>query len=138
MIAELELVLAMGADSLSVQRDSQLVVGQVNAEFESRDPRMENYASLVKQTLNTLSAWKLEHVPRDCNERVDALAVVAASLPIRETVFLPFYYQPDFSILHSQVSQIEEVPPSWMDPIRLYIAMGELPNDRDKAHKVQI
>ena len=25
-----------------------------------------------------------------------------------------------------------------MDPIQLYIATGELPNDRDKAHKVQI
>ena len=99
---------------------------------------MEKNASLVKQKLNTLSAWKLEHVPRECNERVDALAAVAASLPIRETVFLPIYYQPDSSILHAQVSQIEEVLPSWMDPIRLYIATGELPNDRDKAHKVQI
>ena len=38
MIAGLELGLAMGADNLSVQSDSQLVVGQVNAEFESRDP----------------------------------------------------------------------------------------------------
>ena len=111
MIAGLELALAMGADSLSVQSDSLLVVKQVNAEFESRDPRMAKYASLVKQKLNTLSTWKLEHVPRDCNERVDALAVVAASLPIRETVFLPIYYQPDSSILHAQVSQIEEVPP---------------------------
>ena len=25
-----------------------------------------------------------------------------------------------------------------MDPIRLYLAMGELPDDRDKAHKVRI
>ena len=25
-----------------------------------------------------------------------------------------------------------------MDPIRLYIATGELPNEKDKAHKVQI
>ena len=25
-----------------------------------------------------------------------------------------------------------------MDPIRLYVATGELPNDRDKAHKVLI
>ena len=40
--------------------------------------------------------------------------------------------------MHAQVSQTEEVPPSWMDPIRLYIATGELPNGRDKAHKVQI
>ena len=112
MVAGLELALAMGADNLLVQSDSQLVVGQVNAEFESRDPRMTKYASLVKHKLNTLSAWKIEHVTRDCNERVDALAVVAASLPIRETVFLPIYYQPESSILHAQINQIEEVPRS--------------------------
>ena len=53
-IAGLELPLAMGADSLSIQSYSQLVFGQVNAEFESRDPRMTKYASLVKQKLNTL------------------------------------------------------------------------------------
>ena len=99
MIAGLELVFAMGADSLSIQSDSQLVVGQVNAEFKSRDPRMTKYVSLVKQKLNTLSTWKLEHVPRDCNERADALAAVAASFPIMETVFLPIYYQLDPSIL---------------------------------------
>ena len=72
----------MGTDSLSIQSDSQLVVRQVNVEFESRDPRMTKYASLVKQKLKTLSTWKLEHVPRDCNEKADALAAVAASLPI--------------------------------------------------------
>ena len=118
MIAGLELALAIGANSLSIQSDSHLVFGQVNAEFESRDPIMAKYASLVKQKLNTLSAWKLEHVPRDCNERADALAAVAASLPIRETAFLPIYYHPDSSILHAQVSQIEEVALAWMDPIR--------------------
>ena len=110
MIARLELALAMGAASLSIQSDSQLVVRQVNAEFESRDPRMTKYASLVKHKLNALSAWKLEHVPRNCNERVDALAAVAASLPITETVFLPIYYQTDSSILRAQVNQVEEVP----------------------------
>ena len=138
MISGLELALAMGADSLSIQSYSHLVVGQVNAEFESKDPRMMKYVSLVKQKLNTLSTWKLEHVPRDCNERVDALAVVAASFSITETVFLPIYYHPDSSILGAQINQIEEVPPSWMDPIQLYIATGELPNDRGKAHKIQI
>ena len=66
------------------------------------------------------------------------MATVVASLPITETVFLPIYYQLDSSILRAQVNHIEEVPPSWMDPIRLYIATGELPNDRDKSHKVLI
>ena len=138
MIARLDLALALGAYSLSIQSDSQLVVGQVNAEFESRDPRMTKYVSLVNQKLNTLSTWKLDHVPQDCNERVDALAAVAASFPISETVFLPIYYQPDSSILGAHIHQIEEVPPSWMDPIRLYIAMGKLPNGGGKAHKIQI
>ena len=99
---------------------------------------MTKYASLVKHKLNTLLAWKIEHVTRDCNEKVDALAAVAASLPIRETKFLPIYYQQESSILHAQINQIKEVPPSWMDPIRLYLAMGELPDDRDKVHKVWI
>ena len=63
---------------------------------------------------------------------------MAASLPIKETIYLPIYYQLGSSILRAQVRQIEEVPPSWMDPIRLYIATGELPNDRGKAHKIQI
>ena len=38
LIAGLKLALVVSADSLSIRRDSQLVIGQVNAEFESRDP----------------------------------------------------------------------------------------------------
>ena len=138
MIARLELTLAIGANSLLIQSNSQLVMGQVNVEFEFREPRMEKYASLVKQKLSTLTTWKLEHIPRDSNERADALAVVAASFPITETIYLPIYYQPGSSIWYTQVSQIEESPPSWMDPIRLYIATRELPNNRSRAHKVQV
>ena len=138
MIAGLKLALVVGANSLLIRSDSQLVVGQINAKFESKEPRMAKYASLIKQKLSNLTTWKLEHVPKDSNERADALVVVAASLPIKETIYLPIYYQPGSSILHTQVNQIEESPPSWIDPIRLYIAKGELPDDRRMAHKVQI
>ena len=82
----------MLTDKLLIRSDSQLVVGQVNEKYESRDPRMEKYVSLVKQRLDSFSAWKLEHIPRDCNEKADALAAVAASLSITEAVFLPIYY----------------------------------------------
>ena len=99
---------------------------------------MAKYASLSKQRLNTLSAWRLEHVPRDCNERADALADVAASLPVRETIYLPIYYKLDSSILKTQVSQVKDAPQSWMDLIRLYIATGELPDNINRAHKIQI
>ena len=84
----------------------------MNEEYESRDPQMEKYVSLVKQRLGSFSAWKFEHITRDYNEKADALAVVAASLPITEIVFLPIYYQPDLSIVTTRVSQVDEVSSS--------------------------
>ena len=99
---------------------------------------MAKYVTLVKQRLVGFSTWKLEHIPRYSNEKIDALAVVAASLPITETIFLPIYYQPDSSIAFIWVNQVGETSPSWMDPISLYINTGGLPNEKDKAHRVQV
>ena len=99
---------------------------------------MEKYVSLVKQRLCSFSAWRLEHILKDYNEKADALAAVAVSLLITETLFLPIYYQSDSSIINTRVSQVDEAFLSWMDPIVQYIITGELPNERDKAHKIQI
>ena len=96
---------------------------------------MEKYVSRVKQCLGSFSIWKLEHVLRYCNDKEDALV---ASLPITETIFLPIYYQLFSSIVPSQVSQVNEILPSWMDPITHYISTGELHSEKDKAHKVQV
>ena len=99
---------------------------------------MAKYVSRVKQRLGSFSIWKLAYVPRDCKDTADALAVVVASLPITETIFLPIYYQLFSSITPSQVSQVDEILLSWMDPIIHYISKGELPSKKDKAHKVQV
>ena len=115
-----------------------MVVGQVNTEYESRDPRMAKYVTLVKQRLASFSTWKLEHVPIDSNERAYVLAALAASLPITEMIFLPIYYQPDSSIATIRVSQVGKTSPSWIDPIAQYINTRELPNEKDKAHKVRV
>ena len=97
---------------------------------------MAKYVSLVRQRLDGFSAWKLEHITRDCNDKAEALAAVVASLPITKTIILPIYYQSDSSIATTQVSQVDEVSPSWMDPIVQYINTGQ--DDRNKDHKVQI
>ena len=55
LLPRIELAAAVSADKLLVQSDSQLVVGQVNEEFESRDPRMEKYVFQVKQCLGSFS-----------------------------------------------------------------------------------
>ena len=99
---------------------------------------MAKYVTLVKQRLASFSTWKLKHVPRDSNEKADALAAVTASLPITETIFLPIYYQLDSSIAIIRVNQVGKTSPSWMNPITQYINTGELPNEKDKAHRVQV
>ena len=93
ILVGIELAATVSVERLLIRSDSQLVVGQVNEEYDSRDPRMEKYVSLVKQRLGSLEAWKLEHIPWDCNEKADALVVVAASLPMTKIVFLPIYYR---------------------------------------------
>ena len=68
----------------------------------------------------------------------DALAVVTASLSIKETVLLSVYYQPESSIAANRVNEIEEACPSWMAPIVRYLSTGELPDNKVEAHKTQV
>ena len=75
---------------------------------------MAKYVSLVKQRLGSFLACKLEHIPRDWNEKEDALVFVAASLPMIETVFLPIYYQLDSLIITTRV-RLMSYQPSMVD-----------------------
>ena len=114
------------------------MVGQINGEYEAGDQRMAKYVSFINLRLGSFAAWQLEHIPRSSNRKEDALAIVAASLPIKETVLLPVYYQPDSSITTNQVNEVHEVAHSWMTPIVHYLSTGELPDDKAEAHKIQV
>ena len=88
ILVGIDLAQSLSSEKLLICSDSQLVVGQVNGEYETRDQRMARYIGLVKQRLRSFATWKLEHIPRDSNERADALAVMVASIPIKEIVSL--------------------------------------------------
>ena len=68
-------------------------------------------------------ARKLKNILRDSNEKANVVAAMAASISIRETVFLHVYYQPTSSITTDQVSQIDEESPSWLTPIMRYLSL---------------
>ena len=108
ILVRIDLVKSVSSEKLIIPNDSQLVVGQVNGEYETQDQCMVMYASLVKQRLESFMAWKLENISRDSNEKVDALVTVAVSLQIKETIFLPVHLQPASSITTNQVKEIDE------------------------------
>ena len=138
IIARINLAISVSSKKIIIRSESQLMVGQVNGEYETRDQRMTKYVSLVNLQLGNFVAWRLEHVSRDLNERADDLAIVAASLPIKEMVLLPVYYQPKSSITTNRVNKINEENPSWMTPIDRYLSSGELSDNRAEAHKIQV
>ena len=96
---------------------------------------MTKYVCLVNLQLGNFEVWRLEHISRDSNEKVDALVAVAASLPVKETVLLPVYYQPGSSITTNRVNKIDEACLSWMTPIVRYLSLGELSDNRAEVHK---
>ena len=67
ILAGIDLAKSVSSEKLIIRSDSQLVVGQVNGEYETRDQRMVRYASLVKQRLGSFVALKLKHIPRNSN-----------------------------------------------------------------------
>ena len=80
----------------------------------------------------------MEHVPRSSNEKADALVAVAASLPIKEIMLLPVYYQPESLITTNRVNEIDETGPSWMTHVARYLSSEELPDSRAEARKIQV
>ena len=138
IIAELDLTISVSSKNIIIRSDSQLVVGQVNGEYETRDQRMTKYVSLVNLRLGSFIALQLEHVPRNSNKKADALAAIASSLPIKETVLLPVYYLPKLLIITSQVNEIDKTDSSWMTSIVRYLSSRELSDNRAKAHKIQV
>ena len=99
---------------------------------------MTKYVNLVNLRLGCFIAWWLKHVPRNSNKKANALTVVAASLPIKEIVFLPVYYLSESSITINRVNEIDETGPSSMTPIAHYLISGDLLDNRVEAHKIQV
>ena len=60
--------------------DSQLVVGQVNGEFEARDECMQGYLVKVRQVQSRFKSFTLRQIPRGQNCHADSLAMLATSL----------------------------------------------------------
>ena len=93
ILADIDLAIFVSSENIIIQSDSQLVVGQVNGEYEMWDQLMNKYVCLVKLRLESFVAWKIEHILRGSNEKADALAALDTSLPTKETMLLSIYYQ---------------------------------------------
>lgn len=63
-----------GFDTVEIRGDSQLIVKQVTGQWNTNDPGLRERRVRARELLETFDEWSLSHVPREINERADALA----------------------------------------------------------------
>ena len=93
LLAGLRIAADLGVKKLIVPGDSQLVVRQVNKDYQS--PLMEAYVDEVRKLEERFDGLQAEHVPRAKNNIVDDLSKRAAlKLPVEPGTFVFQLIQP--------------------------------------------
>ncbi|GKB73828.1 reverse transcriptase domain-containing protein [Tanacetum coccineum] len=138
LVAGLELTIQMEDQRIDAYTDSLLIVNQVKGVYEAREDLMKIYLSKVQGLQKHFKGFTITQVPRSKNKRADALNKLASSsfTHLTKSVFVEIVSC--ISIDVKTVSSIEEVGPSWMDPILNYLKIEALPNDTDEARKIRI
>ena len=62
---------AIGASSVILYSDSQVVVGHINGDYEAKGEQMKKYLFLIKRQTSQTFVVKFIQVPREKNEHVD-------------------------------------------------------------------
>ena len=88
ILARLSLALTLSTSKLEICSDSQLVVGQIQGEYEDKDGHMARYLSNVRNILDKLNKWVIKRISRIENIQVNALARIAATLPIKGALLM--------------------------------------------------
>ncbi len=74
LVAALEAARDYGFEEVHVRGDSELIVKQVRGEYDTKNPELREKRVTVRELLSSFDEWTLEHVPREVNDRADALA----------------------------------------------------------------
>ena len=83
-ILALERALELGAKSVTLSLDSELVVRQLRGEYRVREPHLKILHQKAREVLNRFSRYSILHIPREENRRADQLANEAIDQKIIE------------------------------------------------------
>lgn len=102
LIAGLRIAKELEATQVRVHIDSQLLVNQVLEEFQAKDPVMAAYLSKVKALLLSFTSYDIVQIPREQNERADALTWLASAIDRNVERHTPIEYLNKPSIKEEQ------------------------------------
>ncbi|XP_057742920.1 uncharacterized protein LOC130961192 [Arachis stenosperma] len=138
LLAGLALSRKVGAKVLEVNTDSQVVSSQVNGDYQTRDPLLQQYLAKVNKLKEGFEHATIQHVPRERNARADLLSKIASTKPghgnkslIQEVVKSPSVSTTTNA--HLTFSN----QGSWTYPILQYLLNGTLPLDPKEGKRIK-
>ena len=141
LIYGLELALKLGVQNLKVLLDSELVSGQVNKTFGTKDQRMKLYCSKVVQLMRSFRRIDIQVIKRELNVRADQLAKGAAygEYDKKSKLTTVDDHPPNVNMVEAiEDLRFNLTENSWMDPIIDYLKNGKEPGDKNQARKLRI
>ncbi|XP_071700624.1 uncharacterized protein [Rutidosis leptorrhynchoides] len=139
LLAGLRIAKEMKIEHLQAFVDSQLVANQVLGIFKARQPTIQLYLSKVRELMESFRSFTIEHVRRSQNKKADALSKLAsitfAHLAKEVLVEVLEKRSIEAQEVHDLVTEEEN---TWMKPIREYLELGILPEDKKEARKIRI
>ncbi|RDX88227.1 pol, partial [Mucuna pruriens] len=135
LLAGMKLAKEIGVRRLTAKSDSKLVTGQVNGDYQTKDPQLAKYCERAAATASSFDKFTLQHVPREQNERADLLAKLASTQKRgqQKTVIHEKLHTP--AIERQEVVSISNKS-TWMTPLFNYLQGGTSPDDPKKAFQI--
>ena len=134
LLKGLELAKSLGVESILVQGDSQLVMGQVNGIYKVKEEQMKKYLNKVRRLVKKFKEASFTQVPREENMKADALAKKDSASELMDE-FDEVQYMPSIDLPEVQQIESEE---NWMTPIVAYLKDVRLLEEKNEAGKLRI
>ncbi|KAK0587228.1 hypothetical protein LWI29_019474 [Acer saccharum] len=140
LLAGLRVCIALGADELEIYSDLQVVVNQVLDEYQAREEHMIAYLDIAKKLLIKFKIYKIFQIPREENEKADALSKLASATMSIRSKAIPVAHLARLSTVKPKevmVSEIRPVQGDWTTQLRKYLEENILPEDAVEANRVK-
>ena len=119
----LKIAQAFRAKTALLKSDSQLVIGQVNGDFEVTESRMQRYLKLTNQLIGKFDRVKFAQIPWDQNAEADEVARSSLSDDQAKVTEWRLEEQKSPSIEEIQAFLVH-TNSSWTNPILSYLKDG--------------
>ncbi|XP_071741858.1 uncharacterized protein [Rutidosis leptorrhynchoides] len=139
LLAGLKIAKEIKIEHLQAFVDSQLIANQVLGVFEARQPTIQLYLSKVRELVESFRSFTIEHVRRSQNKNADALSKLASITfaHLAEEVLVEVLERRSIEVqeVHDLITEEEN---TWMKPLKEYLELGILPEDKKEARKIRI